>query len=85
MPHINQALWKMVLLPTGGAEFGQTGRSLGTIQPPLKELHNCRRTTEFEKLWPRKDAQADAERKHLLKKARRAGVDRAVIERLRTS
>jgi hypothetical protein len=37
---------------------------------------------QFEKLWPRKDKKTDATRKHLLKTARKAGVDQAEIKKL---
>ena len=37
---------------------------------------------QFENLWPRKDKIADAKRKILLKKAKKAGADPAEIAKL---
>jgi hypothetical protein len=65
-------------------KFRQMGRSLGNWARSCRHSKNCTiagvrqhhhriiDAREFEKLWPRKDAQADAEWKHFLKKARRA-------------
>jgi hypothetical protein len=93
VPHMipdNRSIWKMILIPTGGAEIGPHGTVIGrdpaatdrTAQ--LQEYDSIIvKARDFEKLWPRRDAKAEAARKHFLKKARKAGVDPAEIAKLR--
>jgi len=93
VPHMvadNLSLWKMILMPTGGAEFDRDGNLVRANHPPSKErtdkiaeydsiIVNAR---QFETLWPRKDVATDRARKRLLKKARKAGADPTEIQKL---
>jgi hypothetical protein len=70
-----RSLWKMILIPTGGAEIHPDGTVVGHDSLIVS-------ARQFEKRWPRKDRKTDAARKRLLKTARKAGADPAEIEKL---
>ena len=83
------SLWKMILIPRGGAEITPDGEVIGRNQEAVQRTDQLAAydsliisSRQFEKLWPRKDERADAARKHLLKKARKAGADQAEIAKL---
>jgi hypothetical protein len=86
----NKTLWKMVLLPTGGVEKLPGGMTVMHDVSAAQRTDQLRQfdsiivdAREFEKLWPRKDARVDVGRKQFLKKAKKAGVDAATIERFK--
>ena len=76
------SLWKMILIPRGGAEITPDGKVIGRDQDAVQRTDQLAtydslivNARQFEKLWPRKDKDTDAARKVLLKKARKAGAD----------
>jgi hypothetical protein len=92
VPHMipdSRSLWKMILIPTGGAEFQPDGTIIGhdtaaTERTALLQQYDSIiiNAREFEKLWPRKDAKADSGRRHNLKLAKKAGVDPSELAKL---
>jgi hypothetical protein len=85
----NVTLWKMILIPTGGAEFSPDGTV--TARNPASKERTDRlatydsilvRARQFESLWPRKNKDVDARRKVFLRKAKKAGADPAEIAKL---
>jgi hypothetical protein len=92
VPHMikdNVTLWKMILIPTGGAEFGPNGAVTGHDPAATHRTEQLAaydsliiNSRQFEKLWPRKDKDTDAARRRLLKTARKAGAAPAEIEKL---
>jgi hypothetical protein len=85
----SRSLWKMILLPRGGAEIHPNGTVVGRDPAAVQRTAQLQAYDsiivsgrEFEKLWPLKDARADAFRKRNLKKARKAGADPAEIAKL---
>jgi hypothetical protein len=84
-----RSLWKMILIPTGGAEIYPDGTVIGRDQRAIQRTDQLAAydslivsARQFEKLWPRKDKDTDAARKRLLKTARKAGADPAEIKKL---
>jgi len=84
-----RSLWKMILIPTGGAEIHPDGTVVGHDQRAIQRTDQLAAydslivsARQFEKLWPRKDKDTDAARKRLLKTARKAGADPVEIEKL---
>ena len=82
-------LWKMILIPRGGAEIHSDGTVVGRDQNVVRRTDQLApydsmivSARQFENLWPRKDKIADAKRKILLKKAKKAGADPAEIAKL---
>jgi hypothetical protein len=82
--------WRMVLFPRGGAEINPDGVVVAARDAAAKQrtdelaaydslIVNSR---QFERMWPRRDKEADAATKHLLKKAKKAGADPAEIQKL---
>src|SRR5260370_35715560 len=76
------SLWKMILIPRGGAEITPDGKVIGRDQDAVQRTDRLAtydslivNARQFEKLWPRKDKDTDAARKVLLKKAKKAGAD----------
>ena len=85
----DRTLWKMVLIPRGGAEIRPDGAVIGHDQSAIQRTDQLAAydslivsARQFEKLWPRKDRKTDADRKRLLKTARKAGADPAEIKKL---
>jgi len=85
----NRTIWKMILIPVGGAEIHPDGTWSGHDQKAVQRTNRLAAydslivsARQFEKLWPRKDRKTDAARKRLLKAARKAGAAPAEIERL---
>jgi hypothetical protein len=85
----NRSLWKMILIPRGGVEFHPDGTVVGHDQEAVQRTDNLAAydslvvsARHFEKLWPRKNKDADSARKVLLKKAKKAGADPAEIAKL---
>jgi hypothetical protein len=88
----NATLWKMILIPTGGAEFKPDGTVIGHDQSSVQRTEQLATydslivsARQFENLWPRRDKQSDAARNVLLKKAKKAGADPAEIVKLSRS
>jgi hypothetical protein len=85
----SRSLWKMILIPRGGAEITPDGKVIGRDQGAVQRTDQLAsydslivNARQFEKLWPRKDRDTDIARKLLLKKAKKAGVDPAEIAKL---
>ncbi len=85
----NSTIWKMILIPRGGAEIQPDGSVIGHDQRAIQRTDQLAAydslivsSRQFEKLWPRKDRKTDAARKRLLKTARKAMADPAEIEKL---
>ena len=85
----NRTIWKMILIPCGGAEIHPGGTVVGHNQEAVQRTDRLTAydslivsARQFEKLWPRKDKDTDTARKRLLKKAKKAGADPAEIENL---
>jgi len=85
----SRSLWKMILIPRGGAEILPNGTVIGRDQNSIARTDELAaydslivNARQFEKLWPRKDKDTDAARKALLKKAKKAGANPAEIEKL---
>jgi hypothetical protein len=85
----NRTIWKMILIPGGGAEIHPDGTVVGRDQEAVQRTDLLATydslivsARQFEKLWPRKDRKTDIARKRLLKKARKAGAAPAEIEKL---
>jgi hypothetical protein len=85
----NRSLWKMILIPRGGAEITPEGSVIGRDQDAVQRTNQL--TTydsliisarQFEKLWPLKHKPTDAARRVLLKKAKKAGADPAELAKL---
>jgi hypothetical protein len=83
----NRTLWKMILIPRGGAEIRPDGMVLGRNQEAVRRTDHLAaydslivNSRQFEKLWPRKGEKSDAARKQNLEKAKKAGVDRSLSE-----
>src|ERR1700730_223671 len=84
-----RSLWKIILIPTGGAEIYPDGTVIGHDQKAVQRTEQLKAydsfivsARQFEKLWPRKDRKTDDARKRLLIKARKVGVDPTEIEKL---
>jgi hypothetical protein len=85
----NATLWKMILIPTGGAEFSPDGTVTGRDPAATQRTNQLANydsiivnSRQFEALWPLRDPKTDRERKRLLKKARKAGADPPEIAKL---
>jgi hypothetical protein len=83
------SLWRMIFIPTGGAEISPDG-TVKARDPVAKERTDnlaaydsiIVRARQFESLWPRKHKDTDAAKNLLLKKAKKAGADPAEIAKL---
>jgi hypothetical protein len=78
----NRSLWKMVLIPRGGAEITPDGKVIGRDKKAVQRTDQLAtydslivNSRQFEQLWPGKDRKIDTARKRLLKKAKKAGAD----------
>jgi hypothetical protein len=85
----SRSLWKMILIPRGGAEIHPNGTVVGRDPAAVQRTAQLQAYDsiivsgrQFEQLWPLKDTRADALRKRNLKKARKAGADPAEIAKL---
>lgn len=85
----NRSLWKMILIPRGGAEITPEGSVIGRDQNAVQRTDQLAiydslivNARQFEKLWPLKHKLTDAARKVLLKRAKKAGADPAEIAKL---
>jgi hypothetical protein len=83
------SLWKMILIPRGGAEITSDGKVIGRDKEAVQRTDRLAtydslivNARKFEKLWPPKDKEHDDARKILLKKAKKAGADTTEIARL---
>jgi hypothetical protein len=83
------SLWRMILIPRGGAEITPGGNVIGRDQEAVQRTDQLATydsliisARQFEKIWPRKDKDTDAARKRLLKRAKKAGADPAEIAKL---
>jgi hypothetical protein len=91
-PHFKEdpiALWKMSLIPTGGAKFDQDGTM--TADDPMAEQRTAVIRNydslivdafQFERVWPKKSATHDKERCQFLRKALKLGLDKDEILKL---
>jgi hypothetical protein len=84
-----RALWKMILIPRGGAEISRDG--VVKASDPAAEHRTAEikkydslivDAHQFEKLWPRREPVADKKRRQLLRKALKRGLDRDEILKL---
>jgi hypothetical protein len=92
VPHMvpdERSIWKLMLIPTGGAEFNPNGTVLARDQAAQQRNAQLQAydsiivsSHEFEMLWPRRDEQTDKARKRLLKAAKKAGADKTEIAKL---
>lgn len=82
-------LWRMVVLPRGGATIDPDGTVTG--RDPAAMQRTIAISTydsmivdayQFEKLWPRRDRFTDRKRRKLLNKARKQGLNKDEITRL---
>lgn len=85
----NVALWKMSLLPTGGAEIDANGfvnarnqAAKERTEQPARYDSIIIRARQFESQWPLQNPRTDAARRKLLKQAKKAGADLAEIAKL---
>jgi len=85
----SRSLWKMILIPRGGAEIQPDGKVIGRDPKSVARTEELAaydslivKARQFEKLWPRKDKDTDAARKALLRKAKKARADPAEIKKL---
>jgi len=83
------ALWKMSLLPTGGAEIDANGVVNARNQAAKERTEQLARydsiivrARQFESRWPLQNPRTDAARKKLLKRAEQAGADPTEIAKL---
>jgi hypothetical protein len=83
------ALWRMVLIPRGGAEISPEGAVTGRDASATQRTEQLAAydsiivsSRQFEAIWPLRDREADKARKHLLKAAKYAGADVTEIEKL---
>ena len=84
------SLWRMILIPTGGAEFNSDGTLVAARDQAAKERTDhlaaydsiIVQARQFESLWPRQDKKTDTARRALLKKAKKAGAPPAEIAKL---
>jgi hypothetical protein len=82
-------IWKMHILPTGGASIDHDGTIIAH-DPAAKQRNDQIRNydslivdaVQFEKLWPRRDVKADRLRRKLLWKARWRRLNKNEIKRL---
>jgi hypothetical protein len=91
-PHMipdNRTLWKMILAPTGGAEFTPDGIVLAHDQNSKERTDQLAEydsiivdARQFEALWPRKDKRLNAIKFRHIKTAKKAGADPAEIQKL---
>jgi len=85
----NLTIWKIIIIPRGGAEIspeGEVKASDATAEKRTAEILKYDDLIvdayQFEKLWPRKEAAADKGRRQLLRKALKLGLDRDEILKL---
>jgi hypothetical protein len=85
----NATLWKMVLIPTGGAEIHPDGTIVGRDQPSVQRTSELQtydslivNARQFEGLWPKKEKRADTARRVFLRKAKKNGADPVEIATL---
>lgn len=85
----NTSLWRMILIPTGGAELSPDGSVTGRDPSSVERTnqlaayeHFIVKARQFESLWPPHNFKTDRARKNLLRKARKAGADLAEIAKL---
>jgi hypothetical protein len=85
----NATIWKLVLIPRGGAEISPEGEVIGHNKEATERTDKLNEydslivnSRQFESLWPRKDKQTDAARKRFLKTAKNAGADANEITKL---
>lgn len=76
----NASLWRMILIPTGGAEFTPDGTVIGHDPAATQRTDQLAaydsfivNSWQFESLWPLHDRNTDKARKRLLRTARKAG------------
>jgi hypothetical protein len=85
----NVTLWRMILIPTGGAEISPDGTVTAHDHVAKERTDNLAaydsiivRARQFESLWPRIERKTDGERRRLLKAARKANAAPSEIEKL---
>src|SRR5262249_10265956 len=85
-----RTLWKMLLLPRGGAQITPDGKAIGDDPAATARTAKIQeydsiiiKARQFEKLWPRKDVRLDAVRRKYLQTARKARVDPNEIAKLK--
>jgi hypothetical protein len=82
-------LWKMILIPVGGAMINPDGTVIAHDDAAKQRTDQLAAydsiiidSHSFESLWPRKDKPADKARKQFLKKAKKAGANADEIAKL---
>ena len=82
------ALWRMILLPTGGATI-EDGTVTGQDEPATSRTAQLAAydditigARDFEKTWPRRDKLVDSKRRRLLEKTLRTGASFSEISKL---
>jgi hypothetical protein len=85
----SRSMWRMILIPAGGAEFCPDGTVVGRDPAAVQRTDQLAvydslivNSRQFEKLWPREDKEIDAVTQRLQKKAKKAGADPAEIAKL---
>jgi TIR domain-containing protein len=85
--HDPVTLWKMIIIPRGGAEIDPSGVVTGSDQAAVERTAALTKydslivdAFEFEKLWPRRDTVADDARHELLRTAQTRGRDEREIQ-----
>ena len=82
-------LWKMIIIPRGGAEISPNGVVTGHDPEAVRRTETLNKydslivdAYQFEKLWPLRDSIADEKRHELLTTARQRNLDEDEIRRL---
>jgi hypothetical protein len=83
------SLWKMIIIPRGGAEITSEGTVIAdNAAAAQRNARICNYDSlivdscQFENLWPEKDEPADKLRRNFLRAARRRRLDQTEIDRL---
>jgi hypothetical protein len=84
-----RTLWKMIIIPRGGAEITPEGTVIAhNAVAAQRNARLCNYDSlivdsyQFENLWPEKDEPADKLRRRFLRAARRRSLDQTEIQRL---
>jgi hypothetical protein len=82
-------IWKMIILPRGGASIDPDGTIIASDQKAEQRTASIRSYDslivdgfQFEKLWPKKEPDADKKRLQFLRQAMKRGLDKDEIKRL---
>ena len=85
----NATIWKLILIPRGGAEISPEGEVIGSNKEATERTKQLAEydslivnSRQFEDLWPRRDRFTDRARRKFLKQAKEAGSDPEEIKKL---